>query len=205
MIKVAVLHKSCVVYDALTRLLCEDSEITAVSAHNKPLDTVISSKPDILFVDSFLLPELASVLANKAIKILVLDAGQMGDPLVPFVFEQVAGVITPDTSSVLLKKAIKAVANGEVWIERRCMKNFIEKSRSLLNMAEEKGLSKREKEIGSLVVKGYRNKAIAEQLYISEQTVKSHLNKIYKKLGVKSRINLAIFFSNLLPSTKLLR
>lgn len=205
MVKVAVLHKNCVLYDALTRLLCEDSEITAVSAYNKPLDTVISLKPDILLVDSFILPEIMSVLANKSIKMLVLDTGQMGDPFVPFVFEQVAGVITPNTSSTLLKKAIKAVANGEVWMERRCMKNFIEKSRSLLHMVEEKGLSKREKEIVSLIAKGYSNKDIAEQLYRSEQTVKSHLNKIYRKLGVKNRVNLAISFSNLLPSIKLSR
>ena len=56
-----------------------------------------------------------------------------------------------------------------------------------LLLAREKGLTRRETEIGLLVVNGYSNRRIAEELYISEFTVKKHLTNIYEKTGTSGR------------------
>ena len=56
-----------------------------------------------------------------------------------------------------------------------------------LLLAREKGLTSRETEIGLLVVNGYSNRRIAEELYISEFTVKKHLTNIYEKTGTSGR------------------
>jgi DNA-binding NarL/FixJ family response regulator len=60
-------------------------------------------------------------------------------------------------------------------------------------------LAHREKEIISHICQGYKNKEIAQKLHISEQTVKSHCNRIYKKLGVADRLQLALHSHNILP------
>jgi DNA-binding NarL/FixJ family response regulator len=60
-------------------------------------------------------------------------------------------------------------------------------------------LSKKEKEIVSLICHGCRNKEIAQRLDISEQTVKSHCNRIYKKVGVSDRLQLALYTHKLWP------
>jgi DNA-binding NarL/FixJ family response regulator len=54
-------------------------------------------------------------------------------------------------------------------------------------------LSQREREIVALVAQGYKNKEIAEKMFISEQTVKNHLHNIFDKLGVSDRLELALY------------
>jgi len=53
-------------------------------------------------------------------------------------------------------------------------------------------LSRRETEIVSLVVQGFRNRDVAEKLFISEQTVKNHVHSIFGKMGVRDRLELAL-------------
>jgi len=55
-------------------------------------------------------------------------------------------------------------------------------------------LTRQEKLVGSYIFRAYRNKEIAQRLGISEQTVKSHCNRIYKKLGITDRLQLAMYW-----------
>src|SRR5438876_12243963 len=58
---------------------------------------------------------------------------------------------------------------------------------------ERSPLSQREREIVSLVAQGFKNKEMAEKMFISEQTVKNHLHNIFDKLGVSDRLELALY------------
>ena len=58
---------------------------------------------------------------------------------------------------------------------------------------EKPRLSNREREIVALVAQGFKNKEIAERMFISEQTVKNHLHNIFDKLGVSDRLELALY------------
>jgi DNA-binding NarL/FixJ family response regulator len=58
---------------------------------------------------------------------------------------------------------------------------------------ERSPLSTREREIVVLVAQGYKNKEMAEKMFISEQTVKNHLHNIFDKLGVSDRLELALY------------
>lgn len=69
--------------------------------------------------------------------------------------------------------------------------NFIEKD-FLSDRLDMYNLSDREKEVCKLIVLGYSNKEISNELYISLNTVKNHLNNIYKKLGVSDRTQAAV-------------
>jgi DNA-binding CsgD family transcriptional regulator len=57
----------------------------------------------------------------------------------------------------------------------------------------QKGLSNREAEVAELVSKGLSNKEVANQLFVTEKTVKFHLTNIYKKMSVKSRAQLIVW------------
>lgn len=73
----------------------------------------------------------------------------------------------------------------------------------------QKGLSNREAEVAELVSKGLSNKEVANQLFVTEKTVKFHLTNIYKKMNVKSRAQLIVwclphlgFVENEAPATR---
>ena len=89
-------------------------------------------------------------------------------------------------------KAIHAVFNGEIWVERRILEKAISNPMLLpelvnVNVPGLPPLTNREKEMLTLVLQGESNKEIAARSSISERTVKTHLYRVYRKLNVKSR------------------
>jgi DNA-binding NarL/FixJ family response regulator len=106
------------------------------------------------------------------------------------------GIVLKQSTSELLVKSIHCVYGGEIWLDNRItaevMKAFAKSSDGGARKNKEL-LSDREKQIVQLVVQGQRNKEIATNLFISEQTVKNHLHNIYDKLGVSDRLELALY------------
>lgn len=99
------------------------------------------------------------------------------------------GILPSTTDADQLRKAVKAVTAGELWLDRKTIKNSfcsegIERSDIHLTKAEVRVLKD--------LLSGHTNKEIAKNLFISEQTVKSHLNHLYKKFGVSNRVKLAV-------------
>jgi DNA-binding NarL/FixJ family response regulator len=87
---------------------------------------------------------------------------------------------------------------GQYWVGRETISNLVEYLRGLLAppptpKQRKFGLTPRELEIVSAVVAGYTNKDIAAHYKISEDTVKHHLSNIFDKLGVSTRLELALF------------
>lgn len=92
----------------------------------------------------------------------------------------------------ILRKAVKKVHAGEIWVERRILEKTIAKPMHVPKMLQANApglppLTKREMEILSLVLHGAANREIADTLELSERTVKTHLYHIYRKLKVKNR------------------
>jgi DNA-binding NarL/FixJ family response regulator len=86
------------------------------------------------------------------------------------------GVVLEDDLARALGACLDAIAAGQVCVPRRHWRQI-----------EAPALSMREKQILGLVVMGYMNSQIAEQLFLAESTVKSHLSSAFAKLGVRSR------------------
>ncbi len=109
------------------------------------------------------------------------------------------GVVLKDSATQLLLKSIHTVMSGEYWVGRESVSNLVQYLRNLVQSSGEEakqkkfGLTPRELEIVSAVVAGYSNKEIAEYFKISEDTVKHHLSNIFDKLGVSTRLELALF------------
>jgi DNA-binding NarL/FixJ family response regulator len=107
------------------------------------------------------------------------------------------GFCARGTAPALLRKAVEVVEAGEIWVRRRVMMRLIEELASprapeVRSVAGENSLTTREREIATLVARGAGNKEIAGQLTISIKTVKAHLTNIFKKLGLETRMQLAL-------------
>ena len=86
-------------------------------------------------------------------------------------------------------QAIRTVAAGHVWMSASLQTEIAARLRS----PEMNALSPREEEVVRCVAQGLRNAEVAKQLSISEQTVKTHLNSIFRKLGIRDRVELALY------------
>ena len=113
---------------------------------------------------------------------------------------RVQGVVLKDAATEVLFRSIRSVMAGEYWLGRESTSSLIDTLRALVCPSEETvkererfGLTPRERDIVVKVVGGYSNKEIARMLSISEDTVKHHLSRIYDKVGMSSRLELALF------------
>jgi len=105
------------------------------------------------------------------------------------------GYTSADICSVKLKIAVEQVLNGNVWVDKEVLNQLLLRSFSIDNsinthFSELKVLSKREKQIVEKVLKGKSNCQTASELAITERTVKTHINNIYRKTNTKSRLDL---------------
>jgi two-component system NarL family response regulator len=109
------------------------------------------------------------------------------------------GYLSKDSSISDLTKAIKAVHQGELWIERKLISRFFDQEAIADSKGgnphgrTEEGLTPRELEVLSLLTKGCTNKEIAQDLFISEKTVKTHLSNIFRKLKVTRRLEAILY------------
>lgn len=191
--------------EGLKKLLEDERDIEIIgvfpfnSGTRKDTDWLFQMKPDVILADYnsdldvlWNLPD--DYTTSSRLKILLIGDRMIrhmtNKHLKDLILRGVVGILPPSADSVLLKKALKAVKSGELWLDRNALMKIIN---SMRNQEKKTTLAKREKEIVLLVCQGYRNKEIAQKLHISEQTVKSHCNRIYKKIGVSDRLQLALY------------
>jgi len=165
-------------------------------------------KPEILLLDLAMprrpgleaLRELST--QSLSVRVILLTAAVEKEQIVEALQLGARGVVLKDSATQILLKAIHAVMNGEYWVGRESVSNLVQYLRALVDSStaasrqKRYGLTPRELDIISAVVAGYANKEIAEHFKISEDTVKHHLSNIFDKLGVSTRLELALFAVN---------
>ena len=157
-------------------------------------------KPDILLLDINMpkmngLEVLQKIKELKyKVKVLVLTVHNEVEYLLKAVDIGVNGYLLKDSESAELKKAILSVVNGEDYIQPSLIPVLNAKmiDRNKDNEKIEK-LTKREIQVLKLLSIGKLNRQIAEELDISERTIKNHVSNIFKKIGVKDRTQAAVF------------
>ena len=109
----------------------------------------------------------------------------------------VRGVVPRSISPDLLIKCVRKIAAGETWIDNKSISWVIDAYRAqatnLTNPKTQPKLSPKELSIIGCITRGMRNKEIAYQIGTTEQVVKNYLRKIYDKLGVSVRLELALY------------
>lgn len=193
--------------EGITKLLNDQESMHVVAEASDLLDLIQLCERadfDVLVLDTYLrglnLKRVLRLLKNNGGKvILILPDRYDEDKLIDAILSGARGYILKETNSDQLKKAINAVREGELWIERKIMGKVLDAIVHNHNFKKRNGhssiynLTDTEIKIVKLVLEGYSNKKIATELYLSEKTIKFHLYKIFKKLSVKSRSELILF------------
>ena len=163
-------------------------------------DICPAQKIDVLLVvieDQQDMSVIESLIKNKSAKNVVAVGNTNSEIIFECIKTGIRGFICQDISPDLLKKAIRVINKGEIWFDRKnSSKMFEEFAKHITTKGQPElaeSLSKREKEVLGLISHGYKNKHIAENLCISMSTVKTHLSKIYDKIGVEDRLDAVIF------------
>jgi two-component system, NarL family, nitrate/nitrite response regulator NarL len=199
--------------DGLRRLLESETDLKVVGEASDGAEAVRLArqlKPDILLLDLAMpkhpgleaLRELSVGAGSSPVRVILLTAAAEKGQIVEALQLGARGVVLKDSATQLLLKAIHTVMAGEYWVGRESVSNLVQYLRTLMQSSSDEarqrkfGLTPRELEIVSAVVAGYSNKEIAEYFKISEDTVKHHLSNVFDKLGVSTRLELALFAVN---------
>ncbi len=206
MIRIAIADDHPIFRDGLRKLLAleEDFQVVAEARDGKEvLDILQRDEPDILLLDLKMpgldgLSTLQRLQAQKTkTRVIVLTASDNEDEYVQAMKFGTSGIVLKQTATELLIKSIRKVYSGEIWLDSRTtaavMRQFASPADAAAKDRERSPLSQREREIVVLVAQGFKNKEIAERMFISEQTVKNHLHNIFDKLGVSDRLELALY------------
>ncbi len=135
------------------------------------------------------IPDL--VCRSPQLKIIVQSAQNDESSTVELYLRGVRGIIPRSISPDLLVKCVRKVAAGEIWIDNQPINWVIEAYRS--QARTQPCLSPKELAIITCIMRGNRNKEIAYQLGTTEQVIKNYLSKVYNRLGVSDRLELALY------------
>jgi DNA-binding NarL/FixJ family response regulator len=197
-----------IVRDGLRKLLSLEDDIEVVgeaSDGREVLQLVQETEPDVVILD-LRMPNLDGLSALQALqqsskkaKVIVLTASEDKNEFVQAMKLGCSGIVLKQTAPELIVKSIRKVFAGEIWLDSHTtaavMRQFAAPGDIIGGgkARERSPLSTREREIVGLVAQGYKNKEMAEKMFISEQTVKNHLHNIFDKLGVSDRLELALY------------
>jgi two-component system NarL family response regulator len=174
--------------------------ISTVTGGRDIAKQIAASVPSVILYDLGPKPDdsgLATVSALARLTKTIVLAGTDDDTVaVQALKAGAAGFCLRDTPGELLRRAVQLVEAGEIWVSRRVMVRLIEELalRAAVTPAIAGGeqLTPRERELVRLVADGASNKEIARRCAISVKTVKTHLTSIFKKLGLSTRLELAV-------------
>jgi DNA-binding NarL/FixJ family response regulator len=213
-IRIVVADDHPIFRDGLCKLLAleEDFEVVAQAQDGRQVLEVLQQlAPDILLLDLKMpgLDGLATLQRLQAVKnktrVIVLTASDDKNEFVQAMRLGTSGIVLKQTATELLIKSIRRVHAGEIWLDSHTtaavIRQFVAADEPPAQMVpaaagrerERSPLSQREREIVALVAQGFKNKEMAEKMFISEQTVKNHLHNIFDKLGVSDRLELALY------------
>lgn len=200
-VRVVIADDHALVREGLRKVLELDDSIevvTEVGDGQGAINMARKENPDVILMDVNM-PGTDGILATRvikreipSIKVIALTIYE-DEEVVEMVKAGVSAYILKDVAGSELVDTIHKVMEGEVVIHPRVANRLV---RELTRNDRQKDiikLTKRERDVLSLLVKGNTNKEMADMMFISEKTVKNHLTSIFKKLGVKDRTQAAVY------------
>ncbi len=212
-IRVLIVDDQNLVRDGIANILASQSGIEVAACAESvsvAVDYIRKLRPDIALVgwaaSSVNCQKVFSTIqeAKLATRVIMLVNEEAREDFLEAVRQGCCGIVPRQTSTELLIKSIRRVHAGEFWLDRMTTADVIRRlakknpappnTGARLGLREQGNvLSGREREIVILVAQGFKNREMAERMFISEQTVKNHLHNIFDKLGVSDRLELALY------------
>ena len=163
------------------------------------LDTLASARPDMLILDNAM-PERTGLDVLRTLRnrgdnrSVILLTGAINDRESKEAMQLgVNGIVIKSTAPRDLLPCLETVAQGRRWLDQEVMQRAMDLAMSPDAERDPlEALSGRERAVATLVQRGLRNKEIAEELGLTEGTVKVHLHKVFEKLGIRGRTDLIL-------------
>ena len=172
------------------------AEVSEAVNGKEGVEKALASRPDVIIMD-IVMPEMNGIEATLAIlkewpeaKILILTSYLDNEKIYPVLDAGAHGYMLKTSSAEEILRAVKKVAKGEFAIETEVSKK-VEYHRNHIELHED--LTARERAILGLLAKGYENQRIADELFISLKTVKTHVSNILSKLEVSDRTQAVVY------------
>jgi len=207
-IRVLLVDDHQLVRAGVTTLLQSDPAIAVVGEARNGHEAVASvgaTRPDVVLMD-LSMPEMDGVEATRAVlaaqpdtKVLVLTSFSDRQRVKEVLAAGAIGYVLKDSEPADLIAAVHAAARGHVPIDPRVAGALLPSTGGAGSSVAAEGLSPRETEVLRLVAQGLANKQIARALGISERTVKAHLGRVFREIGVLDRTSAALWARDNLP------
>jgi DNA-binding NarL/FixJ family response regulator len=204
-IKVLIVDDHQVVRQGLRTFLELNEDISVVGEADdgvKAVELVSRLKPDVVLMD-LVMPHMDGITATQMIrssglptKIIALTSFSEDDKVFPAIQAGAASYLLKDVSPDDLVDAIRAVYHGEARLHPDIIRKLMEQVSQTKNSSQQtiiQKLTDREVEVIRLVAMGRSNREIAQELFISEKTVKTHISNILGKLNLEHRTQLVIY------------
>jgi two-component system nitrate/nitrite response regulator NarL len=207
-ITVVVADDHALFREALRELLEDQDDLQVVGEAKdgrEAIDLARTLRPSVLLLNLHM-PVMGGLAAlaelsrlQPAVNTLIVASSASDEEVVQALQRGARGVVMKQSATELLFKSIRMVVAGQYWVGRECVGGLIQmiQGRAASSPMDGRdasfGLTPRELELVAAVVDGCANNDIAAQLKISAKTVKHHLTKIYSKVGVSNRLELALF------------
>ncbi len=212
-IRVLIADGQPIVLEGLRKLFENHPVIEVVGEATDGVDAIertVVLEPDVVLMD-LKLPRVDGLTVLRSIqtrapksKVIVFSGPENREEFVEAMKLGCSGIVHKDVPTSLIEKSIVKVHAGEIWLDSNTTVAVMRKFASPTDAQptpvsngktprERAQLSQREREIIILIAQGYKNKEIAEKMFITEQTVKNHLHNVFDKLGVSDRLELALY------------
>ncbi len=205
-IRIILAEDHTIVRQGLARLLEDQPDLEVVGeAENgrTAVEKALALKPDIAILD-ITMPLMNGIEAAKRIrkqlpetKILILSMYSHEHYIHELLETGISGYLLKDSSGRDIIKAIYAAMNDETFlspsISKKVVESYLSPQKGSPREERYKLLSNREREVFQLIAEGLSTREIAETLYVSVSTVKSHKSKIMEKLAIDNPIHLVHF------------
>jgi DNA-binding NarL/FixJ family response regulator len=213
MIKLLIADSYPVIRAGIRSILASSNDVQVVGEAQDGPDTIektIQLSPDVVITD-LRMPNSEGLSVLRSLhtrapqaKVILFTSSENKDDYIEAMKLGCCGILPKDASPAMILKSIQKVQAGEIWLDSNTtaavIRQFAAPSDSPLAQVtanakprERAQLSQREREIIVLIAQGYKNKEIAEKMFITEQTVKNHLHNVFDKLGVSDRLELALY------------
>ena len=204
MARVLICDDQMIVCEGLERILHAADGIEVVGvAHNgqDALDLIPKAQPDLILMD-LKMPVMNGIIATRKIRekhpeihVLVLTTYDDDEWIFDAIRAGAAGYLLKDTPPAELIRAIRGTIKGQSFVDPNIAGKILTGFANRTTREKQPtnyNLSEREREILQLLAQGLSNADIAQQLYLTEGTVRNYTSEIFKKLGVNDRTQAAV-------------
>ncbi|MEV8330974.1 response regulator transcription factor [Streptomyces niveus] len=198
-LRVVVADDQAAVREPLAAMLglSPDIDVVAAAADGHEVLTAVAARPvDVVLMD-LRMPRMDGTEATRRltedhpeVAVVVLTTFADDDSILSALSAGARGYLTKNSGRQDIIRAIRAAAAGQSVLDREVQNRLLATARATSSAPKEplpRDITPREREVLTLIGQGLPNRAIAEQLFISEATVKTHINNLFAKAAIRDR------------------